>query len=310
MTNESATPALDRLERVFRTDSPVFRDVVERQRKMLGAEWASRFDADLAVLLPGDDETAAAVEGYSRFARELLRLQLRFERDREYAPRSFAEVAEHVYHDDSYMRSCYLPGLLLSHYLWPHQYRQLRFFVESFVSEMHASGPTSFYDIGVGTGLYSRVALTGAPEATGQAYDISSTATLFASEHATVFGVADRFRAEVRDIQDSPAPPADWLVCVEVLEHLAEPISFVKALRTMVTDRGKAFITAAINAPHADHIYHYRGVGDVMDHLHEGGFDVEQYFGGFAGPPPGPGVPVAEIAAFVVTKARDDGVPL
>lgn len=310
MSNGSATPALDQLDRLFRTRSPVFRDAIDRQRDLLGPEWASRFDADLAVLMPDEGVTAAAVEGYSRFARELLRLQLRFEREKEYAPRSFADVAEHVYHDEAYMRSCYLPGLLLSHYLWPHQYRQLRFFVDSFVTEMRASGSTSFYDIGVGTGLYSRVALTEAPEAKAVAYDISSTATSFATEHATAFGVNDRFRAEVRDIQLNPSPSADWLVCVEVLEHLEDPVPFIKALRAMVTDRGKAFITAAINAPHADHIYHYRGVGDVMAHLREGGFAIEQYFGAFAGPPAGQGIPVAEVAAFIVAKARDDGLSI
>jgi hypothetical protein len=62
----------------------------------------------------------------------------------------------------------------------------------------------------------------------------------------------------------------------------------------------KAFITAALNAAHADHIYLYRTPEAVLAHLVEAGFTLEQSFVGAAYKPSAPGVPVPLAAAFVV----------
>jgi hypothetical protein len=167
--SQPGTPGLDRLEARFRVASPVFREAVAKSRQALGERWASLFDETITRLLPGDAELAAAVDGYSRFALDVVRLQLRFEKERLYIHKSYADVAQAVYANEEYMRTCYLPGLLLSHYLWPHHFRQMRYFEEVFVSEMARTSAKQFYDIGVGTGFYSRLALMGAPRAVGAA---------------------------------------------------------------------------------------------------------------------------------------------
>lgn len=295
------TPALDRLETRFRVASPVFRDAVARTRDALGEGWAARFDQALVRLLPDDASLAAAVSGYSRFALEVLRLQARFEKDGVYASKSYSDVSEQVYANDAYMTSCYLPGLLLSNYLWPHHYRQTRYFEEVFVAEMVRRHAERFYDIGAGTGLYSRLALVGAPGTSGLGIDISPSSKAFAERHVGAFGVGDRYSVELRDIVERPAAPVDWLVCVEVLEHLEDPVAFLHALRAMLRPGGKAFIGTALNAANADHIYLYRTADDVRIHLAQAGFSVEQYSCATAGPLRDPSIPVAEVAAFVVT---------
>src|SRR4029079_264877 len=153
-----------------------------------------------------------------------LRLQARFETDRVYAARSFSDVADEVYQNDEYMVSRYLPGLLLSHFLWPHHYRQMRFYDEFFVGEMVRRGADRFYDVGVGTGMYSRRALVGAPGAIGVGIDISPSSKAFAERHAVAVGVGDRYRVELRDVVAGGMAPIDWLVCVEVIEHLEDPV--------------------------------------------------------------------------------------
>jgi 2-polyprenyl-3-methyl-5-hydroxy-6-metoxy-1,4-benzoquinol methylase len=99
---------------------------------------------------------------------------------------------------------------------------------------------------------------------------------------------------------EPPERLADWLVCVEVLEHLEDPVAFLRGLRAAMAPGAKAFITAAINAAHADHIYLYRSADDVLAHLIEAGFTLEQSFVGAAYKPSAPGVPVPEAAAFIV----------
>lgn len=59
----------------------------------------------------------------------------------------------------------------------------------------------------------------------------------------------------------------------------------------MLRPGGKAFITAALNAPNADHIYLYRTSEEVKVQLADTGFAIEQYFGGLAAKPKNKGPP-------------------
>jgi SAM-dependent methyltransferase len=295
-----ATPGLDRLEARFRAASPLFRETIAKSRRTFGERWAALFDETITRLIPDDADLAAAVDGYSRFALEVVRLQLRFEKDREYLHKTYAEVASAVYANETYMRTCYLPGLLLSQYLWPHHFREMRYFEDVFVGEMARTGAERFYDIGVGTGSYSRLALTGAPRVTGIGFDISPFSQEFTERHVRAFGAEARYRVELRDVVDRPPEPVDWLICVEVLEHLEDPVRFLQALRGLLRQGGAAFIATALNAPNEDHIYLYRTAEEVKSQLLESGFAVEQYFCALAGAPKHPDTPVAEVAAFIV----------
>jgi SAM-dependent methyltransferase len=299
--HQGILPQLERLDARFRSASPVFREVVGRQRAVLGEDWAEAFDDTIARLLGGDDELALAVDGYSRFALDVLRLQARFEKTGHYEPKSYEAVSADVYSNDTYMRTCYLPGLLLSHYLWPHHYRQAAFFERVFLAEMDRGGAERFYDVGVGTGFYSRLATVGAPRASGTGFDISPSSREFAEKHVAAFGAADRYRVELRDVVRNPPVPAAWLICVEVIEHLEDPLQFLSALRTMLEPGGKAFIGTALNAPNRDHIYLYRTIDDVTSQLREAGFAVEQSFSALAVRPERPDQRVAEVAAFIVS---------
>jgi SAM-dependent methyltransferase len=296
-----STAHLDRLEARFRTASPIFREAISRQRAALGEAWAAAFDETIERLLPGDEDVALAVDGYSRFALDVLRLQARFDQSGEYESKSYASVATDVYANDEYMRTCYLPGLLLSQYLWPHHYRQAQFFQRGFVQDMIRGGADRFYDVGVGTGFYSRLALVGAGRVSGLGFDISPSSRDYAIRQAGAFAAGDRYAVEIRDVVRDPADPVDWLICVEVLEHLEDPIEFLGALRGLLRPGGKAFIATALNAPNADHIYLYRTADEVVGQLRQAGFGIEQYYCALAGKPARADLPVAEVASFIVS---------
>lgn len=295
------TPDLDRLDAAFRTRAPLFADAVATARADLGPEWAAAFDDAIARLFPTDLDVVTAVDGYRRFAIEILRLQSQFDRSGVYEVRSSETVYREIYDNAEYMRTCYLPGLLLSHYLWAHHSHQAAFFERTFVALVARSGPTQFADVGVGTGFYSRLAAVGAPEATGVGYDVSQYSCEFARRHVEAYGAGRRFRAEVRDIEAHDPEPVPWLVSVEVLEHLEHPQAFLAALRRMLLPGGSAFIATAINAPNPDHLYLYRTPADVIDHLHSAGFRVEHSFGERATLPTHDERVVPEVAAFLVT---------
>jgi cyclopropane fatty-acyl-phospholipid synthase-like methyltransferase len=194
----------------------------------------------------------------------------------------------------------YLPGLILSHFLWPHHYWHSRFFDAVFVSQIQLRPEPRFVEVGVGTGLYSRRVLQQVASARGTGIEISPASRTFAERHIGAFGLHDRYETELRDIVAEPLAPVEWVICIEVLEHLEDPLGFLCALRAALAPGGHAFITAALNAAHVDHIYLYESTEQVIAQLEAAGFALEQGFMAAAYPPAAPGTPVPAVAAFVV----------
>ena len=294
-------PGLVRMTEALRSRHRFAADIVDRGAALFGPRWADEFELVVSALFPTTEAVVAAVKGYAAFVMQSMRLQAVFESERRYEPKTYDQAANEVYFNEQHMMQEYLPGLLLSHYLWPHHYRQLRFFDDAFVDAMRVAGASSFVEVGIGTGLYSGLLLRRLPQVRGTGFDISPFAKRFTEAQLSALGVGDRYEAELRDVTvQSTEPRAEWLVCVEVLEHLEDPVAFLRGLRATMAPGAKAFITAALNAAHADHIYLYRTADDVLAHLTEAGFTLEQSFVGAAYKPSAPGVPVPLAAAFIV----------
>ncbi len=297
----SLPPCTARLQAIFAQNHRLSAGLIGRAVAAFGAPWLLAFEALLQHGFDSDADLAAAARGYSQFAMDAMRRQKAFEASGAYPDKCHAEAAAEVYLNHQHMTEEYLPGLLLSHYLWPHHYRQLQFFEQAFVAPMRLAGAAHVAEVGVGTGLYSRLLLQALPGARGAGFDISPASCSFAAQQMQRFGCQARYSLHVQDVIAQPMPPVSWLVCVEVLEHLDDPLHFLRALRAALLPGGRAFITAALNAAHADHIYLYRQPDEVGQQLQAAGFVLEQSWSGAAYAPPRPGVPVPLAAAFVVT---------
>jgi len=285
---------------LFDTRHRFSKGIVERGVSSFGPAWEAELESTLAHLYPDDADLALAVDGYAAFAMDSMRRQARFERDLAYPAKTYAEAADEVYFDADYMQRQYLPGLLLSHYLWPHHYRQIQFFDTAFVGPLGAAGGATFSEVGIGTGLYSRRLLSALPGLIGTGYDISPASKRFSEHHLSAYGFSGRYEVVLQDVVSQPMRPTDWLVCVEVLEHLEDPAAFLRSLRGALRPGGRAFITAALNAANADHIYLYRTPAEVWQQLDDAGFTLVQSFHGAAYAPPRAGSVVPSAAAFVV----------
>jgi len=251
---------------------PNYADVWEDSRNEFGADWEREFNASVTALFGIDPESwSEAIDGYAEFCTDALRSQIYFERKREYKASSYAEVAEACYHNQDFMLRCYLPGMFLSHFIWPHHHRMLRYFrgLKSYLEPVR-----TFSEVGTGCGMYSKEPLELLPEARGVGYDISEHSLSFTERVVNAFGFGDRYRTEVRDIVENTPENADLVVCQEVLEHLEDPAEFVCSLFNMTKPGGLAYISAAINAGHVDHIYLYRSPDEVSHHLTAAGFEI------------------------------------
>jgi 2-polyprenyl-3-methyl-5-hydroxy-6-metoxy-1,4-benzoquinol methylase len=302
LSGEDDEAALARFAATMNAIAPFMLPSFRRQRNEFGPAWAHQF-AETVRLFAGrtDAELHAAVKGYVNFALDGMRLQKAFEKARRYAAKSYQDTSSAVYHNPDYMFSMYLPGILLSHYLWPHHYRQLLFFQRDFLPRFLAAPKKEFCDIGPGTGFYTRQLLVASPDAIGTAFDISASALEYCMRQVAAFGVAARWRQECRDIVANPSD-RDWpfLVCIEVLEHLEDPLSFLKALRRMLARDGCGLISAAVTAPNEDHIYLYNSAAEVAAQIESAGFRIEAMREDCAYKPKSD-EPVPINAAFVVT---------
>lgn len=302
------TPAgsyTDAAQALFERQARFARTSIGRASSDFGPEWDSAFEHLLSVLYRDPGALADAVKGYAAFAIDSMRRQSRFEIEREYRAKTFDEAAAEVYFNDEHMRTQYLPGLLLSHFLWPHHYLQLRYFEQFFLPSLTKQDQPRFVEVGVGTGLYSRTALERVPSARGIGYDLSPLSISFTRSHLDACGVLDRYETGLRNvISDPPADRVDHVVCVEVLEHLEDPVTLLRALKEMTNPGGKLFVTAALNAADADHIYLYRNAEEVLAQTTEAGLHVEHYFLANAYPATKPGTPVPSVMAMVCTPGR------
>jgi 2-polyprenyl-3-methyl-5-hydroxy-6-metoxy-1,4-benzoquinol methylase len=254
---------------------PNYAGLWQSSRSAFGSAWEhelSRHIGNVFGPTPGDtwDE---AVDGYAEFCTEALRAQVFFERTGRYRATSYADTLRDCYRSSDYMERRYLPGQYLSHFVWPHHYRMLRGFL-SLLSE-HVDRLATFYEVGVGCGMYSQKVLDTFPSARGTGIDISEYALRFTARVVRAAGHGARYQIDERDIFADPLPPpADLVICQEVLEHLEAPDRFVARLTKLVRPGGWGYITAAINAAHTDHIYLYRSPDEVRRHVEEAGWRV------------------------------------
>ncbi|MBF0254361.1 MAG: class I SAM-dependent methyltransferase, partial [Candidatus Omnitrophica bacterium] len=207
--------------------------------------------------------------------------------------------------NEQMMLESYLPGLYLSHYLWPHHYRLLRFFVEAVLPAVGA--PSHFLDIGAGTGIYSLETLRSFPSAKGLGIDISPSSAAFTERLIAAHRLSDRFGVRVSDAtaDNSLIKSADFVICQEVLEHLENPLEFCRALTRMLRPSGRLYVTAAVNAAHPDHIHLFSNPAQAREMLLSAGLKIILARTEYADPErAGPTDPC--IAAFYCIKSSAD----
>ena len=236
-------------------------EISENINKVFGSEPNQRWDE--------------AVDGYAEFCTEALRAQVFFEKHGHYKATNYQEVIKECYHSSDYMEKRYLPGQYLSHSIWPHHQRMLRHFTDVLLPII-AKDVSLFYEVGVGCGLYSQKILQTLPKVRGIGYDISDYALKFTYRVVQAHGLADRYEIRNQDIISKPIEEkADFVISQEVLEHLEDPQAFIHGLFAAVRPGGWAYITAAINAAHTDHIYLYRSADEVREQIETAGWKIQ-----------------------------------
>lgn len=254
---------------------PVLSSVFKLASTRFGARWADDSVRNIEAMygkvdLPLSPRLMEAFDGYAEFANDAMRNQVYFERTGTYRASNYAEVSAECYHNEEHMNRRYLPGMYISHYVWPQHFNMLRGFINGILPRI--ADCKLFFEVGVGCGMYSKATLESLPEARGVGFDISSFSLEYTGSVMEAFGLQKRYSLENRDIQHGYSTKCDFMICQEVLEHLENPAEFCKWLFNMVRPGGHAYVTAALNAAHSDHIYLFRDPMELEDMLRSAGF--------------------------------------
>jgi len=300
-------PSVSLFGDLLRRQFPYFAGVMQKQEDSFGDHWLELFETELKSFFEYDKQRLdQAVRGYGKFALDSMKLQVKFQKTKEYENKTYEEAASEVYQNKEYMFDLYLPGILLSHYLWRHHFLQHIFFMEKFLPLVKNGDGKVFYDIGVGTGFYSKEMLT-RTNMKGKGFDLSPHSLAHTLKLLSAHNVSDRYEPNLRDIIKEPVTPsADYLLNIEVLEHLEDPQTFLNSLAKMLKPGGYGLISAAINAPNADHIYLYRNPDEVAAQLTKAGFELVDSTVDAAYAPRLEGDLVPVNVAFIVARKEDE----
>ena len=217
--------------------------------------------------------TAGAVERYVARVGRLRSLQSEFERTDRYV----AASSKHVQPIDSEQ---YNLALLLSFICTSHRFDILRSLVSFLRTQCRA--PRELLSVGYGTGYELKLAFDEAPGWRIVAFDNSPDSYEYASELLRFFGHPidclhqDVFSFECRDGVAAHRERFGKVILCELLEHLDDPKTALRAMRNVLHRDGLLFCTMAVNIAQEDHVYVYRSAEQARTEVSECGFEIVQ----------------------------------
>lgn len=231
----------------------------------------------LRVAYPEKPWPKWAANGTLRFNRTVIQAELEFRKTGEYSrrPEDAAEVESEIYSSSDVMEGFYLVGLLLTYFTWIHHTEMLNFYRKQFLDA--GAGVSAVMEWGVGHGLFTLLASRTWPEAQIFALDISQHSLEFSRRLLKADGADARSKFFSADIlsPDVTLPGVDRLICSELMEHVPDPHALGRRIHDVLNKNGKAFVTAAINAPQPDHIYLFRSREEVEELIAASGLRIE-----------------------------------
>jgi len=214
-----------------------------------------------------------SVKAYNRMSTDFLKEQIRFKKTGKYLLDNAANAKSDVYDNPEVMRY-YMIGLCLSYLLWPNHFKMYKFFQKFLNNHLICK---KYLDVAPGHGLFAAEVLKKFPEAKAKIVDISGTSLQVSKELLSSFNINEnRYEAILGDFLDIKFEnnSFDFLTMGEVLEHVENPLDFLKKASNLITEEGYIFMTTCSNAPAIDHIYHFHNSQEIRDLIEKAGLNI------------------------------------
>jgi len=214
-------------------------------------------------------------ECYDLIVKDTLREQTYFQRHKRYRYTTFAEVADSVYFDDDYM-SKYMHGLAITAWLWPNHRDMHRFFARS----IPTAEKGTYLEVGPGHGVYMMTAMNLSQYDRFEGIDLSPTSVEMTRALLKSRDVPSAAQYEIycSDFlgDELHHDRYDAIVMGEVLEHVEEPLRFLRKIRQLAAEDAFIFVTTPINAPAIDHIYLFESFDAIEELVSQAGLSIRE----------------------------------
>jgi len=242
--------------------------------KTLSKQDAHDLGAYIEFCIKTGHEISFLAQCYDLIVKDTLREQIYFKRNKRYRFSRLHEVVSSVYHNDSYMCK-YMIGLALTTFLWPNHLAIKKLFSNTVPSTKKGT----YLEIGPGHGFYLMAAFRNTIYSKFVGVDISPTSVnltknIIESGH---FGDFANYEIIESDFLKCDAEiKFDAIIMGEVLEHVENPLFFLKRIKQVAADDSYIFITTCINSAAVDHIYLYRSIKDIEKQISSAGLIVKK----------------------------------
>ncbi|HEC1786499.1 TPA: class I SAM-dependent methyltransferase [Campylobacter lari] len=194
----------------------------------------------------------------------------------KYRYSTLAEVENMVYFNENYMKQ-YMVGLAISSFIWNAHIEVRRYFAK-YIDEKQNQENT-YLEIGPGHGEFFVKALRSQKFKEYFGIDISPISCQMSKDMVeNQFGkINTKCEFICKDFTKCEFNnKADLVVMGEVLEHVEQPLQFMKDVKALLNDNGEIFATIPINAPAIDHIYLFSHPNEVKELLNKAGLKIKE----------------------------------
>tara|TARA_Y100000591_G_scaffold318615_1_gene329744 strand:+ start:1257 stop:2180 length:924 start_codon:yes stop_codon:yes gene_type:complete len=206
---------------------------------------------------------SSAVDSYIEMCNDMFNCHIKFLRTGKYPIYDVKEAKRRVYNNHKKMKS-YMVGLAISQFFWKTHYKMfkhLQFFVKN------SKSFKSYLEIGPGHGLFSYYSYKNLKNLNSfHIIDISKTSlnltkiflsSFLKKKKVKIKYILGDFLKKKIDMK------YDIIVCGEVLEHVSDPIKFMKKVHHHLNHKGKVFISTCINCPAIDHVNQWYNIEEI-----------------------------------------------
>lgn len=215
-------------------------------------------------------------DAYLRMIEDMCYARIEFVRSGHYPNSMQDEANAHLYSDEKAMIS-YMLGLGLSQFLWRQHFALFQFY-KSEIRKLKFTPQDHLLEVGCGHGLFLAEMLQIIPRETKiDAVDISIGSLKLSQD--IIQTLLTPHIPQIHFIHSdilkySSAKPYEFITMGEVLEHVKDPRTVLKKLKSLLSTTGHAYISTCANCPAVDHIYEFHNVDEIRELIQSEGFSI------------------------------------
>ena len=213
-------------------------------------------------------------KSYVAFCRETLMEQFYFKKNPTY--RAIKENINNLnfYSSKEKMRA-YLIGLLLTQIFWVHHIKILNWYFNNLPKKNKLK---NYLEIGAGHGLLSAL-LQKQKNVDGAIIDVSQSAINGLRKVFNKIRVNKKISfKKINFLKFKDEKKFDFIIMGEVIEHVKNPVQFLRKSKNLLSNTGSIFLTTCANCAQHDHLFHFKDVKHIKKIIKKAGLTVSKEY--------------------------------